>query len=117
MPNEKQAQGRAQASTGEAWNPPGRKAYTRQAPEAAEAQKAANRRYHRAGEPNVLEIRLDFIHLRAPIAKLATVALWNLLTKRPVIDGTDPTLALIHKFAPERFEELVQQPVPTFWHE
>lgn len=45
--------------------------------------------------------------------KLGTVALWNLLTKCRVIDGTDQTLALIKTHAPEQFEDLTKAPLPT----
>jgi hypothetical protein len=45
--------------------------------------------------------------------KLGTIALWNLLTQRRVIDGGDPSLALIKTHAPDQFEELTKAPLPS----
>jgi hypothetical protein len=45
--------------------------------------------------------------------KLGTIVLWNLLTKRKVVDATDPTLNLIKQAAPKQFEDLINAPLPA----
>lgn len=57
---------------------------------------------------------LQDVNTHTKISKVATVALWNLLTKNEVIDGTNETLAFLRKWAPEQFEELCQAPKPVF---
>lgn len=57
---------------------------------------------------------LQDVNMNTAISKVATVALWNLLTKNEVIDGTDETLTFLRKWAPEQFEELCQAPKPVF---
>jgi hypothetical protein len=45
--------------------------------------------------------------------RLATIALWHLFTNRKVIKLNDPTMALIEKYAPDQFNHLMKQPLPT----
>lgn len=46
--------------------------------------------------------------------KLGTLAIWNLLTKRKVIKGNDPTFAMLQEYAAEQFQDLCKQPMPEF---
>jgi hypothetical protein len=50
----------------------------------------------------------------APIIQLSTLAMWNLMTKRKVIAGNNPTLAWLQRNAQKQFEKLCEAPMPEF---
>ena len=54
------------------------------------------------------------VEFQCPIHfRLGQIAMWNLLTRRKVIDLTDPTLGMLKEAAPALFEDLVSSPRPT----
>jgi hypothetical protein len=49
-----------------------------------------------------------------PIMKLGRLAIWNCLTARKTIDGSDPTLTWLMGADPEEFKWTCAQPAPEF---